>query len=174
MRLFIAIQFEQTMLDALTSAQKAMQEAGIRGRYSRIENLHLTLAFIGEYSDADAVLEAMEQVRFAPFTLTLGGYVGNFGDILWAGLEKSEPLEKAASSLRHALADAGIPFDKKRFSPHVTLLRDAHTERGLPLRFSGVRVGKRSMTVQSISLMRSDRGKSGMVYTEVGRIAARS
>lgn len=28
------------------------------------------------------------------------------------------------------------------------------------------------MTVDAVSLMRSDRGKNGMIYTEIGRITA--
>ena len=51
-----------------------------------------------------------------------------------------------------------------RVEPHVTLIRKAAGE--LP----GVSFEPVTMTVESVSLMRSDRGKRGMLYTEVGTI----
>ena len=63
-----------------------------------------------------------------------------------------------------------IPFDRKKFNPHITLLRKAQISRENPFRFSDVKVGHAELTVRSISLMRSDFGKRGAVYTEVGTI----
>ena len=51
MRLFIAIGLNDNIKAALAEMQEAMRRQGIRGNYTRIENLHLTLAFIGEYGD---------------------------------------------------------------------------------------------------------------------------
>ncbi len=70
--------------------------------------------------------------------------------------------------IRHVLADNGIPFDKKKFSPHITVLRKASFT-GNPDSFK-IYVPDEKMKVDSISLMRSDRGKSGMIYTEIGII----
>ena len=109
----------------------------------------------------------MEQVEFEPFEIRLDG-IGNFGDLLWAGVTGEEQLTAVARRLRHELAEAGIPFDKKKFRPHVTLIRQVsyRTEQKLPkepLRAEG-------MTVKRISLMKSERGKNGMVYTEIGAV----
>ena len=59
-----------------------------------------------------------------------------------------------------------IPFDKKRFSPHITLIRKASGE------MPGTAPESVSMTVNTISLMRSDRGRHGMIYTELGTLEA--
>ena len=48
MRLFIAIKLNDEMVEALTGLQGDLQFIGMRGRYTPEENLHLTLAFIGE------------------------------------------------------------------------------------------------------------------------------
>ena len=55
MRLFIAIQLDDTIKNALTGIQAALRAARVSGNYTKIENLHLTLAFIGEYDDPDYV-----------------------------------------------------------------------------------------------------------------------
>lgn len=165
MRLFLAINLSEPMKAALVDAQNEMYDRGIRGNYAPEENLHLTLAFIGEYPDAGPVLEALSAVSFSPFELRLEG-MGCFGDLWWAGMRASAPLNALARRIRHALAENGIPFDRKRFSPHITLLRKA---RGA---MPGIPVGSASMTVKAVSLMRSDRGKTGMLYTELGKLAA--
>lgn len=164
MRLFIAVQFSEDMLNALLDVQSEMKAFDVRGRYSPPENLHLTLAFIGEYGNPDDVIDALNSVPFEPFPLRLDG-LGNFGDLYWAGIADNPPLTTFVKRLRHALADRNIPFDRKRFSPHITLLRKASFDR-LP----GVTVPKASMTAERVSLMRSERGKNGMIYTEIGRI----
>ena len=165
MRLFIAIELEPNIKSTLLEIQGSMKRSGMTGNYTTIDNTHITLAFIGEYSDPDHVLEVMESVPFNPFTITLDGF-GSFGDLWWAGLAKSEDLSSFVKRLRHALSDAEIPFDKKKFSPHITLVRRSVCRKGLPK----VTVPHKSMTVKKISLYRSDRGKHGMIYTELGAI----
>ncbi|MCR5575448.1 MAG: RNA 2',3'-cyclic phosphodiesterase [Oscillospiraceae bacterium] len=160
MRLFIAINLSDEMKDALRDAQNRMYRSGVRGSYTPPENMHLTLAFIGEYPDAEPITDALSAVSFAPFELSLDG-MGCFGNLWWAGIGESAPLTALVRKLRRALAENGIPFDRKRFSPHVTLIRKASGK--LP----AIQLQPASMTVNAGSLMRSDRGRNGMIYTEL-------
>ena len=121
MRLFIAIPMDRPMQKALLSVQDAFRREGVRGNYAPPENLHLTLAFIGEYGDPDAVLAAMEGLSFSPIPLRLDR-LGAFDSLWWAGLSESPALDALVRQLRRALAAAGIPFDRKKFLPHITLL----------------------------------------------------
>ena len=166
MRLFIALQLNDAMREALLDEQASMRMLGVTGNYTKEENLHLTLAFIGEYSDPYHVLEVIESIRFEPFTITLSE-TGTFDQIWWAGIEENDRLTALVRKLRRRLAEEGIPFDRKKFLPHITLsrkpscrgrMRTSDVLRGLP---------EESMTVDHISLMRSDRGKDGVIYTEV-------
>ena len=125
--------------------------------------MHLTLAFIGDYPDMGPVLDALAEVALVPFDITLKG-IGCFGDLWWAGLKDSVPLSAVARRVRRALSEHDIPFDRKKFSPHITLIRKAHGE------MPGLKMEAASMTVSKLSLMRSDRGKNGMIYTELGSI----
>ena len=167
MRLFIAIRLTEEMKDALIDVQNQMYEGGVRGNYSSEENLHLTLAFIGEYPDSEEVMDALETVSFTSFALALNG-IGSFGDTWWAGTNDNPALQAIVRRIRRALSDAQIPFDRKAFRPHITLLRKAKAEHGMP----NVSLTEAKMSVGTISLMRSDRGKNGMIYTEVGTLAA--
>ena len=165
MRLFIAIQLSDAIRASLRDTQEQLIRRGVRGNFTSPENLHLTLAFIGEYSSPDDVLDAMSGVHFMPFPLALEGF-GCFRNLWWAGLSHSAELDMLTRRLRHTLSDANIPFDRKRASPHITLIRKAvYDGRG---KFPAVSIGPAGMTVDRISLMRSDRGKHGMIYTELG------
>ena len=165
MRLFIAIQLSEKMKDALIEAQNSYYDHGVRGNYTPEENLHLTLAFIGEYPAAEPVLEALSELNFKPFEITLEG-LGCFDELRWAGVRECVPLEILAKKVRRSLAEHGIPFDRKRFSPHITLIRK------LSGKLPATQIRPVSMTVDAISLLRSDRGKRSMIYTELGTIAA--
>ena len=166
MRLFIAINLNDEMKSALLDMQDSMRGLGVRGNYTRQENMHLTVAFIGEYPDPYPVLDILDNIDFEPFEIRLGE-TGAFHRLWWAGIEQSRPLDSLVRQVRHSLADAGIPFDRKKFSPHITLIRNPQSRNGLTFRDVVREPEKVSMLVDHISLMRSDRGKNGVVYTEI-------
>ena len=163
MRLFIAVDPDEGMRRELIRYMNDLRACGMQGVYTKEENLHLTLAFIGEYPHWQPVMNALEAVSFTPFELELHGY-GSFGDLWWAGIKDSEPLTAVVRRIRRALSEYKIPFDRKRFSPHITLIRRANGQ------MPGIEIQKAAMIVDSISLMRSDRGRHGMIYTEIGSV----
>lgn len=162
MRLFIAIELNDRLKDELCVIQKRLKLRGMRGNFTIRENMHLTLAFIGEYSDPEQVSDALNEVFFEPMKLTLDGF-GFFKDLYWIGIKEDKGLIENVKRLRKALADNGIPFDRKKFVPHITLVRNIEFDRDLPTDCPF----PAAMEVEYISLMRSDRGKSGMIYTPI-------
>ena len=169
MRLFIAIEFDEEILSALTNLQSEWKVLGVRGNFTPVQNLHLTLAFIGEYGNPNFVSEVMNSVSFNPFSINLDG-IGTFRDIYWAGIAANDALSNYVRRLRRALAENNIPFDRKRFSPHITLVRRAEFNRSIEELLKNPPNGE--MEVKSVSLMSSTRGKSGMIYTKVGGVEA--
>ena len=166
MRLFIGIRPTEPIRGSLIKAQRDLARLGVSGSFLPPENLHMTLAFIGEHPDAGSVLDAMEKASASPFEIVLNG-IGVFGNsILWGGIEKNETLEQLVRRLRYELAKADIPVDISKFVPHFTLIRKADLSRGVP----PVELSPLSMAVDTLSLYRSDRGKSGMIYTEIGTL----
>ena len=61
MRLFIALPLCGDARQALLDVQQDMRNQGVRANFSRAENLHLTLAFLGEL-EGEAVRAAQEAV----------------------------------------------------------------------------------------------------------------
>ena len=168
MRLFVAIQLSDDMKDSIEGVQDEFYDQGVKGNYTIRENMHLTLVFIGEYGDPDRVLDALESVKFAPFDMTLKR-VGNFTDLWWAGISDNKDLNDLVKGIRHALAESGIPFDRKRFMPHITFLRKPVYTGSDNL---STNLKPTTMRVDHISLMLSTRGKNGMIYSERGSVMA--
>jgi RNA 2',3'-cyclic 3'-phosphodiesterase len=128
LRVFFAIWPEAAARDAL--AQRASEIAAeTGGRAPAIENLHLTIAFVGEV--AGDRLEALSAAGVAAtahvpaFDLSLdrvGAFRGS--GIAWAGAS-SVPAELAqlVGQLNSALTAQGFPTDPRPFQAHVTLAR---------------------------------------------------
>ncbi|MBQ4361362.1 MAG: RNA 2',3'-cyclic phosphodiesterase [Lachnospiraceae bacterium] len=160
MRLFVAVELSDEMKDSITASMHAMKKAGVGGRYVPKQNLHLTLAFIGETLETGKIREALSGVRFKPFRLSLDR-LGTFGDLLWVGMKGNQGLSAAARDVRKALDEAGVDYDRKKFSPHITLIRKMTGP------WQKVPAPKGEMMVKKITLMKSATEKGKRVYSEV-------
>ena len=161
MRLFVAILFTEEIKDTMIEVLHDMKKQGVGGKYTPKQNMHLTLAFIGERKNPEEVMTVLKGVPFKPFKLSIAES-GNFGNLIWAGVKGSQKLKTYVRDLRDALDQAGIPYDKKEFVPHITLIRDASSSK--PYKVS---VPKQEMMVKKISLMKSENRNGRMVYTEI-------
>ena len=160
MRLFVAIELDDDLKKPLTAYMHELKKKGVKGAYVPVQNLHLTLAFIGECESAQPVKDALKDIKIKPFRLSLSG-LDTFGDILWAGVKGNQGLSGAAKAVRDALDSAGIPYDRKKFTPHITLIRKASGN------FKGEAGPKGDMMVKGISLMKSQIKDGKPVYTRV-------
>lgn len=161
MRLFAAIRFSPAVEEALWAAVGDLRCRGA-GTFTRRENLHLTLAFIGETDRLAEVKAALAALAGSgPVSLEAGGPLGRFGDLWWAGIRGGPALEALAGAAQTALRAAGFPIERRAWRPHVTLVR----------RWRGpvpeTQVAPAAMTAERISLMRSDRVDGRLIYTEV-------
>ena len=71
MRLFIAIPLSTEMQKALVACMHDLKKQGVEGNYVPAENLHMTLAFIGEYDDPKKVKQVIARVPVPKFRLAL-------------------------------------------------------------------------------------------------------
>lgn len=166
MRLFFAVPFGEETLDRLCAAQELLRARANRGRFSPRENLHLTLAFLGELppSRLDALDRAVKSIPFPPFEAKfdrLGCFRRPGGSIWWAGLRPTPQLLAIQRSLSDALQREGFSLEDRRFVPHVTLARQVEPYHLFP---DGVPALRFSAPVGSIVLMESRREGPMMRY----------
>ena len=131
MRTFVALELPEQFKDETAGVARQLS-AVIDARYIPRENYHITLAFLGETTEAQVrdAIDALEEVVSAatPIPLLPDG-IGKFGKshnaTLWLGIAKAPELIEFAERLRQALNERGIDFDEKAFLPHITLARHA-------------------------------------------------
>ncbi|MBQ9605971.1 MAG: RNA 2',3'-cyclic phosphodiesterase, partial [Lachnospiraceae bacterium] len=80
------------MKDALVCMQDCMMNNNVHGNFTKEENLHLTLAFIGDYPDPDTILEVMDASDYRPVKLSLDG-IGHYNEVWYAGLADNKGLQ---------------------------------------------------------------------------------
>ena len=161
MRIFIAIRFTEVFKSSILDAQDGLKEYGVRGNYTQPENLHLTLAFIGETERVEEIKAAVDAVKFEPFVIRTGkmGCFHGRSRVVWLGIEGEDKVKAIAQQLRRNLDQRGIDYAKGKFSPHITLVRQPSE---MPL---DIDVESESMTVSKIYVMKSERINGRLVYT---------
>lgn len=174
-RLFVAIRPPAAIRSALLAGMGGVEGA----RWQDDDQLHLTLRFIGpvdRHQEQD-ILSALAAIRFTPFPLSIEG-MGTFDrqgriDTLWAGVQRSEPLERLQAKVERACQAAGLPPERRAFHPHITLARfprSAGPPRDIATLGASLRLP--SFPVDSFDLIESELGHSGAVYHLVERYLA--
>ena len=132
-RSFIAIPVPSAGIQALGDAVKRLDsDLGGSVRWVRPEGIHLTLKFMGDIQAemVKRVLDALPPVaaRFSPFELSISG-LGVFPNpqrprVLWAEVHGDlETLSALQLAVDDAVGKLGLPREKRRFTPHLTLGR---------------------------------------------------
>jgi len=174
MRLFVAVNCDEATKSRLLAIQSRIKAQSARGSFTRPENLHLTLVFIGE-ADAGLVPEIISIIKNAlvpvqgPVTLDFsrtGCFRRGGKELWWLGADANPGIE-ALAALRQrigaGLDAAGIHHDRRPFKAHITLGREI-----TPLAAPITPVEQRlNVPATRISLMKSERIRGILAYTEL-------
>lgn len=157
---FVAICFDEPCKDVLCAAIAGLKSHARQGNFSRRENLHLTLAFLGETNRIDSAKRALGSIRAESFAMELAG-LGCFqrsgGDLWWMGVPENGALTALQQQVNAALMQAGFSLEKRAFRPHLTLGRQVILEPGFRAKDYGQTLPPARMLVKEIALMESRR-----------------
>jgi len=186
MRIFIALDIPAEVRAHLTEYMERARKLAPDARWARVEGLHVTLKFVGEFSDArlQEMKTALAWVKAAPFEVKFDG-MGFFPNpkaarVFWAGVDGGEHLPRLASAIDMALAGLDITREEKPYRPHLTLARasqrplrelQALLEEPAP-QFGTQGLGTRgfgTMTAREFFLYQSQPQKGGSKYTKLER-----
>ncbi|MGW1297200.1 RNA 2',3'-cyclic phosphodiesterase [Streptomyces sp. NPDC002533] len=127
-RVFLALAPPDDAKDELAQVLRPAYDAYPRMRWNRIEDWHITLAFLGELPVA-AVPPLMPPLaafaaRQRPLRLALDGG-GHFDErVLWTGVTGDlEGLHRLAVDVRTLVRECGVSFPERPLRPHLTLAR---------------------------------------------------
>ena len=133
MRLFTAIDIPSDLTEALRSFVSRLRPTA-KISWSPVENLHVTTKFIGEWPEPrlDEMKRSLASVTVnGPIEVAVKG-IGWFPNerrprVLWAGVDGGEALRSLARATEAAVAELGVPVEKREYSPHLTLARIRET-----------------------------------------------
>lgn len=145
MRTFVAIAISAEVRANAAQFMEQLRPIGVKASWTKLENLHLTLKFLGDTPETlipdvcRAVLKAARTVE--PFELHFRG-AGAFPSMqrpqtLWLGVHHGlAELTELFDAVENGLYALRYPKERGRFSPHLTLGR---ARGGSPEQFAELR-----------------------------------
>lgn len=175
MRIFYALTFDDETKKQLSMYKDMVANHSLKGRFTREENFHLTIEFIGEVSPSN--LEIYEDILYDlplyPITIT-GTYIGKFSkkskDIVWLGIERNDTLVRLVKTLKKLLVKNGLDVDPRKYSPHITLGRQVV----LDVDLTTLKVPPIDIKIKSVALMISHRKNDILTYESLYEISMNS
>ena len=181
-RAFVALRLPADIIDHASGLQSALKARGLRLRWVKPQNLHLTLKFLGDIpvtAVADLGLALRRASQGAePLALTLQG-MGVFPGIrrarvLWVGLGgQIEALQSIYQKIEDEFADLGLVREKRGFKAHLTLARIKDPVAPQDLLTAMEAIGDyepRLFRARQLVLFMSDLRPQGAVYTPMVEI----
>jgi 2'-5' RNA ligase len=123
-RAFVAVDLDEATRSALAVQQFLLPLP----RREPVENLHLTLTFLGEVPERqlEAVHEVLAEMSLPAFSLSLSGldmFGGERPRLVYARVVPDEALLRLQRKVEGAVRQAGLQIEARRFVPHITLGR---------------------------------------------------
>ena len=182
LRAFIAIEIPLALREAVCQAILPLQKGIVSTvRWVPIENMHLTLKFLGDVSPANVgllsqMLEA-EADLFYCFELRLAG-LGAFPNlkrarVLYIGIQAPATLESLQRGIESASRRLGYETEERSFSPHLTIGRvkqnvSVSEQQQLRRAIEETRIDSLGTArVDSVHLYKSDLKPGGSVYARL-------
>ena len=183
MRCFIAIDIDEQTRKGLGHLQDELRgKADVRKgdvKWVKPESIHLTLKFLGEIKDEQAVdvcnITGDVASRHKSFDVdveTVGSFGGRSARVLWVGAgQHCEALLKLQADLEQQLESAGWPREARKFSAHLTLCRIRNVKAGVKLaqvvkKYANLHLG--TISADSVTVYQSELTPQGPIYTPLG------
>jgi len=180
-RAFIAIELPPNIQQRLEQVSQQLQQtlAGFPIRWVPASNMHLTLKFLGDVSEANLkLLKEMllsEAASHCQHELSIGGF-GAYPSmqrprVLWVGVEAPQELAALQAGIESRTVKLGYPREDRPFSPHLTLGRISRSATNQEVRKIGehlprVKIGFMGVVpVREIRLYQSVLKPGGAEYT---------
>jgi RNA 2',3'-cyclic 3'-phosphodiesterase len=181
MRLFTAINLAPEALAHLVTVQESIRGA-VEARWTKPDNLHLTLKFLGEVSDQETprLSRALDEIQWRRFSLKVDAIVcfpprGPIR-IVGAAMEDDSRLCGDLYEQIEAVCESqGFARETRAYKPHVTLARPEHrtpmqTRGNLQTSATPLLPGP-EFEVSEFALIQSNLTPKGPQYTTLARYA---
>ncbi len=176
-RVFIAIDFNKETKDSIAHIGNTIRKYTSYGNFTRKENFHITLKFIGEVGrdNIHNIESAIKNTtkHTSPFTIVLediGRFVRKRKNLIWLGLsDGEEELTHIHDMLDRELQIYRFSRDTRHFKPHVTIGREVDLLVPFEELQKDIDIEPITINVDSLTLMESTRDRGRLIYTPICR-----
>jgi len=174
-RLFAALNFPEEIKVQIVRLRNEAIPNPFDYKWEPVEKLHLTLKFIGEVEET-LVEEITKEISFISdfsefhCSLTEFGffYSGEEPRILWLGLKIDKGIFDLVRKLNENLSKLGIEEERKKFKPHLTLMRvKKKLDKSFINSFENCKLPDTEFKANSVSLFKSELHPKGSIYKEL-------
>lgn len=182
-RAFIAIDLPPEVLQCLDDVSQQLREKliGAPVRWVPVENIHLSLKFLGDVSESniDMLTDFLQSIvsNGKQFEISVGG-LGAYPKphrprVIWVGVEAPPDLMITQRSVESEISRLGYARERRPFNPHLTLGRVSRHSTNQDVRniadvIKTHNVGYLgSARITAFHIYRSDLKPSGAVYTKL-------
>lgn len=177
-RCFIAVPLDKDIKKEIASSTENLKKTGSDVRWVSVENLHITLKFLGDTDEQILPLlkEKLSIIASSsrPFSLTLQG-TGVFPDqrrprVVWIDIKDHEELMRLQEEIEEVATSLGFSREDRPFSPHLTIGR-VRSPRNIAALLAALEKLKEkdfgNIDVRSVCLMKSELRSAGAQYETI-------
>ncbi len=129
-RCFVALPIPEEIIDEIQTCQIGLSNA----KWTKRENLHITLHFIGEIpiENFRMIQETLKEVQGKAFSIRIKNpkvFYKKNQQILWLGNEPNEPIISLRNQILKIIQKFVPPYKKEEYVPHLTIARLDRTDR---------------------------------------------
>lgn len=180
-RTFIAVKLDpgEDIKEAISFIRSELKNEPIR--WVDLNNLHITLAFIGDTDEAmiKKVISMLKNdlagLKEIDFDLTGFGLFKSINDpkVIWTAIENTDGLFAAHNFVKRGLESIAIKLEERQFRPHLTIgrikdIRDKNKLQRLIQKYSGIVL--QTVTVSEIVYYESILLPTGSLYKPITSI----
>ncbi|HOO44150.1 MAG TPA: RNA 2',3'-cyclic phosphodiesterase [Bacillota bacterium] len=174
MRIFIALLFDEPVKNKIWDMLNEVEEIAEKGNYSRYENLHLTLLYLGETSQEmlGKIIAKLKEIKFKKFSYQTGHLdffkKAKTKKIVYLSVNRSMTLESLQHLVCVKLKELNIDFHSEKYTPHITFGREVSLISDDDLQM--VKTVPLEILADRISIMESTRIDGQLTYIELDNV----
>ena len=171
-RVFVAVDFPDSIIKEVARVQEVLGNLKFDGKMTELENLHLTLKFLGEIDDnkLEEAKRKLSEIKFNKFEARLDG-IGTFNyngnpRIVWIKIG-GKGIFELQRKVDNALT--GLFKPEERFMSHTTIARIKYVKdkNGFNKHIKGIKLRDVKFEIDKFKLKESELKELGPVYRDV-------
>ena len=169
-RAFICVDFPEEVIVEVARIEELLNKKKFIGKVTELENLHLTLKFLGEMEENKLSLlkERLSNIKNQKFNLTLLP-MGIFPDvnnprIMWVGIKKEEKLFELQRKIDESTID--LSNESMSFAAHLTLgrIKLIKNKKEFLKQFEEIKIEDLNFKIKKFALFKSKTMREGPRY----------